>query len=520
MAGTPWVLAIDLGTSGLKVGAVAVTGEILGSRHTDITSTFLPDGGVEQDPEDWWAGIRDGVRAMLADGVMAPADLVAVGMASQYASTVPVDRLGQPVGPCLVWADDRGGPWSAKVFGGLAAGYKPQVVLPWLRYTGGAPSPGGADPSGHALFLKHARPGVYQRTATLLEPVDYLGLRFTGRVATTPPSMVASWLTDNRPGAALRYVPELLRRAGRDADRLPELLPAGSVLGPLSVDAAAELGLEPGAPVACGVPDLHAAHIASGAVSDYAAHFTIGTTSWVSCSVPFKKTDILHQIASIPGVRPGQYLLINNHETAGVCLQWVRDGVLGHPAGFGPEWSPSYDELVALAAQAEPGSGGVVFTPWLKGERSPVDDRRLRAAFLNVSIDTDRADLVRAVLEGVAYNLRWLAEAADSFTKRRLDPLRIMGGGALSDLWCQIHADVLGRRVERVAEPDRAQLRGAAMYALVAMGRVRLDDVPALVPVDRVFVPDPAAAARYEPLYQEFTKVYGRLKGMYHRLNG
>jgi xylulokinase len=212
--------------------------------------------------------------------------------------------------------------------------------------------------------------------------------------------------------------------------------------------------------------------------------------------------------------------MIDNHETAGVCLQWLRDGVLGHPPGFGPRWSPSYDELVALAAQSSPGAGGVVFTPWLKGERSPVDDRTLRAAFLNVSLDTDKADFVRAVLEGVAYNMRWLVEVADRFAGQRLEPLRVLGGGAQSDLWCQIHADVLGRQVERVADPAFAQLRGVALYALMALDRLRLDEVPGRVPAADTFRPDPVAGAVYAPQYEEFTKTYGRLKGMYRRLNG
>jgi xylulokinase len=526
-----WVLAVDLGTSGLKVGAVAESGEILGSRQTELVTTFTDDGGAEQDVRTWWEALRAATDALtLGEGRVADAtDLMAVGITGQYASTVPVNAAGEPVGPCLTWADDRGGPYSRAAFGGPAAGYKPTAILPWLRYGGGAPSPNGADPSGHALFLKHERPDIYREAAVLLEPVDYLGLRFTGRAAATPASMVASWLTDNRAGRPLRYVPSLVRRSGRDPGKLPELLPVGSVLGGISAAASADLGLPEGVPVVTGVPDLHAAYLGSGAVHDFAAHFTISTTSWVSCAVPFKKTDIRHQMASVPGVRAGQYLMIDNHETAGVCLQWMRDGVLTHPHGSGSRRAesaalagcePSYDDLVALAGGAGPGSGGVLFTPWLKGERSPVDDRTLRAAFLNVSLTTDRADLVRAVLEGVAYNMRWLVEVADTFAGRRLEPLRVLGGGARSDLWCQIHADVLGRRVERVADPALAPLRGAALYALVALGRLDLDSVPARVPAAQAFEPDPVAGAVYAPLYNEFTGVYGRLKSMYRSLNG
>ncbi len=504
-----WVLAIDLGSTGLKVGAVTEDGTIVASVAHELSTTFTEDGGVEQDPHDWWRLICAATRHLLDDGRLAAEHLLAIGTTGQYASTVPVDAEGRPVGPCLMWADDRGARWSARAVGGPAAGYRPTSLLPWLRYTGGLPSPGGADPTGHALYLRHARPELYARTATLLEPVDYIGLRLTGRAAATPASMVASWLTDNRPGAALRYVPSLVRRAGRDVDRLPELLPPGSVLGGLSAEAADQLGLVADVPVVTGVPDLHAAHIASGAVADYAAHVTISTTSWVSCAVPFKKTDVLHQIASVPGIRPGQYLVINNHETAGVCLQWLRDGVLGS----------TYDELVELAATAPAGSGGVLFTPWLKGERSPVDDRSLRASFVNVSLDTDRSHLVRAVLEGVAHNMRWLVEVADRFAGRRLDPIRILGGGAQSDLWCQIHADVLGRRVERVDDPQIAQLRGVALYALLALGEVTLDEAAGRATASRVFEPGPASTSVYQPMHAEFTRLYGRLKGVHHRLN-
>ena len=507
--GRPWLLAVDLGTTGLKVGVVAESGEILGRYATELTTTWTPDGGAEQDPAQWWDEVRTGTKHAVGASAVDPADLVGVAVTGQYASTVPVDADGNAVGPCLLWADDRGGRYSRAAFGGVAAGYKPAAIVPWLRFTGGAPSPGGADPSGHALFLRHERPEVYRRAALLLEPLDYLGLRFTGRAAATPASMVASWLTDNRPGQPARYVPSLVRLAGRDPGRLPQLLPSGSVLGGLLPDVARDLGLRADVPVVTGVPDLHAAYLASGAVDEYAGHFTISTTAWVSCAVPWKKTDVRHQIASVPGVRPGQYLLIDNHETAGACLQWVRDALVRVP----------YDDLTALAAGAPPGAGGVLFLPWLKGERSPVDDRTVRGGFLNLGVATGRAELVRAVLEGVAYNMRWLVEAADGFVGRRLDPLRVLGGGAQSDLWCQVHADVLGRRVERVAEPAYAQLRGAALLALLALGRLRLDEVPDRVPAGDTFRPDPAATAGYERLYREFAGAYGRLKGLYRRLN-
>jgi xylulokinase len=179
----------------------------------------------------------------------------------------------------------------------------------------------------------------------------------------------------------------------------------------------------------------------------------------------------------------------------------------------------TYDELNGLATASAPGAGDVLFAPWLTGERSPIDDRNARGGFHNVSLSTTQGDLVRAVMEGVAYNDRWLHESVEKFAKRRLDNIRIIGGGAQSDLWCQIHADVMDRTIERVAEPWYANLKGAAIFAGMAVGDVRRADVHGLVEVDRVFAPDAANRDTYDRLYAEFPGLYKAQKGMFKRLN-
>ena len=513
--GEPWILAVDLGTGGPKTGAVTLRGEILGHAISAVHTRYTADGGATQDPTEWWRAITGDVRSLVHAGVAAPQDLAGVGITGQWGSTVPVDAAGRPVGDCLLWADTRGGPYSARTLGGAVSlfGYSPINMLRWIQLTGGAPSPNGADPLGHELYLRNREPETYAATATFLEPLDYLGLRFTGRSAATPASMILSWLTDNRPGAPVAYAPDLVARSGRDRARLPELVPTGSTLGDMSAAVARELGL-PRVPVVAGIPDLHTACVGSGAVAPYEAHVTISTTSWIACEVPYKRTDVIHQMATVPGLRPNAYLVANNHETAGLCLQWVRDSMLAADGAV-----PTYDDLCALAETAPPGSGGVMFTPWLKGERTPVEDRTLRGAFINISIDTDRARLVRAVLEGVAFNARWLLDAVEGFVGRKLPSLRILGGGAASDLWCQVHADILGRTIERVGDPMLANLRGAALYAGISLGRLSLADVGGLVPVAATFEPDAAARAVYEPMYREFKHLYERLHGVYARLN-
>jgi xylulokinase len=507
----PWILAVDLGTGGPKTGAISLEGKVLTCSLSAVTTIYLPGGGAVQDPEEWWRQIAAGVRTTVESGSVRARDLVGVGITGQWGSTVPVDRDGNPAGPCMLWADTRGGRFSARAVGGPLSvlGYSPAGIVQWMRFTGGAPSPHGADPLGHELYMRNCDPEVYARTAVFLEPLDYLALRFTGRAVATPASMILSWLTDNRHGGKPAYVPALVRRAGRDASRLPPVVATGSVVGEVREDVAAELGI-PRVPVVAGVPDLHTAYLGSGAVGPFEAHVTISTTAWISCRVPFKRTDVLHQMASVPGPLPGTYLVANNHETAGLCLKWLRDAMM--PGG--------YDELTELAAQIPPGAGGVMFTPWLNGERTPVEDRTLRGAFLNVSLDAGRGHFVRAVLEGVAFNARWLLDAVESFVRRPIPRLRILGGGAQSDLWCQIHADVLGRPVERVDEPMYASLRGAGIFAALRLGKLDLERVAGMVPAEKRFEPDAAARTVYEPMYAEFKRFYSVLRGPYARLNG
>jgi xylulokinase len=322
--------------------------------------------------------------------------------------------------------------------------------------------------------------------------------------------MTAAWLTDNRRLDVLAYDSRLVQRSGVEERRLAPLVPTGSIVGTVRDDVARDLGLPGGVQVVTGVPDLHSATVGAGTVRDFATHLAISTTSWISCPVPFKKTDVLRQIASIPGIVPGGYVIVNNHETAGRCLQWLRDTMFP---------TLSYAELCDLAATAAPGSGNVLFTPWLAGERSPVDDLDARGGFHNVSLTTTSADLARAVLEGVAYNSRWLHEAVERFTKRRLDPIRIFGGGAVSDLWCQVHADVLDRTIERVADPLNCNARGAALLAGMALGAVRADEIDAIVPVERTFTPDPSTRTVYDRLYAEYPGLYKAQKKMFRRLN-
>ena len=506
------VLTVDLGSGGPKVGYVTTRGEVVWWWYE---RGYTLESIATQDAEEWWRTVVSAARRGQVEGGVDGADVVAVAVTGQWASTVPVDAEGRPVAECLMWSDDRGAAYAKAIFGGPVSGYAPRPLALWLRRTGGIPSPHGCDPVAHMLHLARDRPEVAAVARWYLEPVDYLTMRFTGVAAATHMSMTSAWLTDNRDLDRLAYDDKLVSTAGVDPTRLPPLVRGGSVVGTVRPDVAELLGIPPAAQVVTGTPDLQNAAVGSGCVGDFEAHLTLGTTAWISCPVPAKKSDVVRQMASLPGLdSPGRgpgYVLGNNQDNAGRALEWFAATVLP---------GASYDDIADLAATSPVGAGGVLFTPWLTGERSPVDDKQARAGFHNVSLRTTRADLARAVLEGVAFNLRWLLEGAEHFTRTRLDPLRVLGGAARMDLWCQIVADVLDRTLERVDQPLVGGLRGAGLYAGLALGDVRRDELHALVPVDRVFTPDPAARATYDRLAGELPRLYRRQKRMFARLNG
>lgn len=506
-------LAVDLGTGGPKVGFVRFSGEVLWRDHRHVATNWQPGGGASQDAAEWWAVIVDAAQRGLASGAVEPSEVVAVCCTGQWASTVPVDARGHPVAECLLWMDCRGAQWSRAVIGGPVLGYAPLRAAEWVRKSGGAPSTVGADPVGHMLYIQHECPEVLDATAWFLEPVDYLSMRFTGRPAASHASMIAAWLTDNRHLDRMRYDPLLVRRSGVDASRLPPLVPTGSVVGTVQREVATLLGLPRDVAVVTGIPDLHSGACGAGAVGELEGHVALSTSAWIGAPVPVKKTDVMHSVASLPGLGidgTAAYLIADNQETAGGCLAWVRDAVF-------PDCS--YEEVLKEAASSPPGAGTLLFTPWLNGERSPVDDRRARGGFHNLSIAATRADIVRSVLEGVAFNLRWLCESVDSLAGSRLDPLRMIGGGAQSDLWCQIHADVLSRRIERVAQPLDSNLRGAAIFAGLALGAVAAQEVRSLVRADAVFEPDGDHRRLYDRLFAEFRRRYRSERAMFKRLN-
>ncbi|MCE1252208.1 MAG: FGGY-family carbohydrate kinase [Anaerolineae bacterium] len=519
-----YTLAIDLGTSGAKVALVSMHGTVLGWESQEVQLMLTPDGGAEQVPLDWWKAIVNATRRLMARGLAPVQSISAVCCSTQGEGTVAVDRDGNALMNCILWMDMRGAPHLRRRVGGLlnVAGYDAFKLARWLRLTGGLPSLTGKDPSAHMLFIKEVYPDIYEHTYKFLNVLDYINLRLCGRFVATVDSILTSWVTDNRDPDHVSYDAALVRYSGIDADKFPEVVPCTEVLGHLTREAAADLGLPEDVRVVAGSIDNTASAVGSGAVDLYETHLYIGTSSWITAHVPQKKTDIVSYLASTPCAVPGRFLLTALQATAGGNLTFLKEKILYHKDELLHEENVPdvYKIMDRIAERVPAGSNGIIYTPWIWGERAPVDDRYLRAGLYNISLNNNREDIIRAFLEGVAFNTRWLVEPVQKFTGRPVRQINLAGGGGNSDVWCQIFADVLNIPVRQVMDPIQANARGAALIAAAGLGEIRFEEGPQLVKIRRTFEPQPQTRALYERLYAEFVTIYRQMRGTYHRLNG
>lgn len=529
--GGRYLLGVDLGTSGPKVALCGVDGTVLGDEAERVGLRLLPGGGAEQDPDEWWQAIATATRRLLARTLVPTHQVTAICMSSQWGGTVPVDTTGQHLHNALIWMDGRGAEDARALTGGGArvpgTGYNARALRQWLRKTGGAPSRTGKDPVGQAQWLRRQRPDVYAAAAHLLDVPEYLTMRLTGHAVAGFDTAALRWCTDNRHPSAVRYDPALVRRCGLDLAKLPELVPPGTVVGTVRPTVATELGLPEGVQVVTGTGDTTAASVGAGAVLDHQAHLYVGTSAWISCHVPDKRTDVLHNIASLPSVVTNRYWVATVQEVAGKAIDWLLRQVV-YPDGEIPDDRPAPEDtlarLNALALSAPPGSNGVIFTPWLNGERTPVEDPYLRGGWFNVSLATTRADLARSVFEGIALNARWMKETVERFVRSELPggfpAMNFVGGGATSPLWGQTMADVLGCTVRQVHEPVLANARGAALIAAVALGELTWTEIPARIRINASYRPDPATREVHARQYKAFSALYRKTRGIYARYNG
>jgi xylulokinase len=511
----PTILAFDLGTSALKAAIISSRAKILDSEVVPLEIVLTPGGGAEQDPVDWWQAMVKATQTLWSRSLARSSDVIGVSLSSQWSGTVPIGADGQTLRRALTWMDSRGLDEVRRIAGGFPSvdGYNIRKALPWIRKTGGIPSLSGKDPVGHIAWLRKHEPKIYDATKVFLEPKDWVNYKLTGRVVSSFDAITLHWVTDNRDINNIRYDDQLLRLCELERSKLPDLIPAASVVGTLTAEAASALRLSTVVKVASGSADVHAAAIGAGTVEDYQAHLCLGTSSWLIAHVPFKKSDLNHNMASLPSAIPGRYLFCNEQESGAGGLKHVIEVLMNRtdPA--------AYNELFALAAQTKPGAAGLLWLPWLHGERSPVDDPRVRGGFAGLSLSHKQGHLVRAILEGVAFNTRWLQQHLEENLKQQLSSVTVVGGGARSELWCQVLANVLGRPIHQTEAPQMANARGAAMGALVALGHLQWSEVSALVPIAKTFEPTQELQPLYTERFTQFLEEFKHRRKMSHRFS-
>jgi xylulokinase len=519
-----YVIAIDLGTSGTKVGLVNLDGDVVASASGRYETHFLPNGGVEQVPAEWWQIVSIGIKQIIKESDAAPEEIIAIGVTSQWSVTVAVDERGVPLMNAISWMDSRGGKYNVDVMKGFPRllGYGVRKLFKWIDIVGYPPSFEGTDNIAHILFIKNEHPEIYRKTFKFLEPMDFINMRLTGKACATPCSNIASLLIDNRKNGTKDYNPWTLEVSGVDRTKLPDLLPVEGIVGNLQAGIATEWGLSTNTVVITSASDNSVAPIGSGAIADYDAVAVLGTSGMLVFHFPKKKSDLILSLVSLPSALDGRYLFsADTGNTGKVIDSFLKNLVYGQD-GFCTGDTPAdiYVRLNQAAGQIPAGSDGVLFLPWFNtGSLAPSGDRFLQGGFINLTNRTTRNHLARAVLEGIAYNWRWLKESAETFSKYRFPSWRLTGGGAASDIWAQILADVIGIPMHQQDNPSNNTLLGVAFLAFNRLGLMSLDEIPNKVRIKRIFEPDPANREVYERMYAQFRKCTKQLKPVFHTLN-
>lgn len=516
-----YVLVIDLGTGGPKVGLVDQEGGVAACTSAPVRVNFLSDGGAEHDPAEWWSSITTCVKqVMLASGA-SPETVIAVAVTSMWSVTLPVDEQGQPLMNVMSWMDMRGARHNHELVKGFPniQGYKLGILLKYLNKHGFPPSP--SDALGHMLFIKHERPEIYQRTYKFFEPADYINMRLTGRFAATQNTVLPMLVVDNRRLDRQDYDPWLVKMSTIEREKLPDLLPIDGILGNLTPEVAAEFGLSPETVVVCAVNDNSTSAVGAGSIGRAEPAACMGNSGHLAFHLPFKKSDMIHTISTIPSGVRDSYLFWADLGNNGKVLETSIRNLLYSEDDLGTGAVPAdmYARADRIAASAPPGSGGVLFLPWFNGSISPGQDEYLRGGFLNLSHSIGRGHLMRAVFEGLSMNWRWLRTPAEKLAGRSFQYWRLTGGGALSDVWAQIMADVVGIPMHRQANPRTHNVIGMGLLAFNRLGLVNLEDIPAMIKFDRIFEPDPKNRILYDRLFEQFLAAKDRLRPVYHKLN-
>ena len=496
-----YVLGIDVGTGGTRVLVVDQNGHLPGAATEEHQNFASPQiGWAEQDPRDWWRACGIAVRKALAHAKVSSDKIACVGFSGQMHGAVTLDAAGEPVRPALIWCDVRTEKQCIELTEKIGAARLIQLTcnpaLPNFTIT-------------KLLWIRENEPEKWKQVHHVLLPKDYVRFRLTGDRGMDMADASGTLMLDV---AHRRWSTEVLQAAGLDASLLPPLYESPDVCGAVSAEGAAATGLKPGTPVVAGAGDQAAGAVGMGIVTPGAVSVTIGTSGVVFAATGSPALDPKGRLHTFCHAIPNRWHIMGVTQSAGLSLRWFRDNFV--PPGDGK--TDPYDMLTAEAKKVPPGADGLLWTPYLMGERTPHLDPYARAALVGLTASHTRGHVVRAILEGVAFSLK------DSFTifgemKVPISNIRLGGGGAKSPLWRQIQADVYGNDVETIEQEEGAAYGAAILAGVGAKMWSSVDDAcKQIVRIRERIKPQADAAKTMTASYAAFRRVYPATKTIFN----
>ena len=502
-----YVLAHDLGTTGNKATLYDREGALVGSAFSGYDTEYAHPRWAEQSPDDWWDAVCASSHGLFRTTGVASDDVACIVFSGQMMGCVPVDARARPLRKAIIWADQRAVDEERWVAERIDA---EQVY----RATGHRLS--ASYSLCKILWLRQNDPEVYRSARAFVHAKDAVVARMTGVIATDLSDASGMNLLDLERGT---WSESILQAVELDPARLPTLYRATDVVGEVLPGVADALGVAAGTPVVIGGGDGPCAAAGAGVVSEGTAYNYVGSSSWIALASRAPIYDPGLRTFTFAHVVPDMYMPTGTMQAAGASYQWARDQLCpAEVQAAGRLGLSPYDLMNVEAEGSPPGAKGLLFLPYLMGERSPRWNPRARAAFVGLTIRHTRADMVRAVLEGVTLNLRVIL---DAFLQQgtQIESMRLIGGGARGRLWNRIMADIYGVPVARLAILEEATSMGAALTGGVGVGLYPDFSLSeSMNPIVEVIAPDPRAQAIYDRYYSVFEATYEALAPVYDLL--
>lgn len=508
------VIAYDIGTTGLKTCMFRISEkdsiQLIEGDVEAYALHFMEGGGVEQDPEEWWQAMGTSTKRLLEKTGTSKDEIKGISFCSQMQTLVMVDEKGNLLRRSMSCMDTRAGEQFAKYMkhGIQVEGLNLYKVFRFLRITG-AVSASAKDTIWKYHWVKEKEPEIFAKTYKWLDAKEFLTTKATGIMKASRDVAGATFLFDVKKG---EWSEELCKMFDIDMNHLPEVCESTDKVGDLLPQSAEDLGLAPGTPVFAGGSDVSLCQVGAGCVEVGDANFYSGTSGWVCTTVDKLHLDLGNVIGALVGADPETYCYIAELETSGKCMEWVKDRI------DLPDMD--YDDLIEYIKDTPAGSNGVIYSPWMHGNRCPFEDHNARGVFFNLGLTTRGGDLVKSVVEGVCMHMRWMLEATEKTFKTK-EPVRFTGGSAISPYISQVLADVIGREVEIIENPRHVGTVGAAGLMAVSFGLINdIKEIKDLIKVKETYKPNLENTAVYDKIFPVFKNLYKDNKKSFAALNG